>query len=136
MLQVVGLVGYTFFFVGDIPFSPSIMFVDIHVERAHVNKRYEKLTEMLTRTGSINVYFTDIQHFIIFYECPKSQTEVNICAHICVHICAHVCAHILQVRIQKFMSLILGFSFIEHNRFTTVDDLVLNIFGSSNHYNS
>jgi hypothetical protein len=45
----------------------SIMFVDIHVERAHVNKRYEKLTEMLTRMGRVNVYFTDIQHFIIFF---------------------------------------------------------------------
>jgi hypothetical protein len=80
------------------------MFVDIHVERAHVNKRYEKLTEILTSMGRINVYFTDIQHFI-FYECPKSQTEVD------------ACTHIFQLRIQKFMSLILGFSFIEHNCF-------------------
>jgi hypothetical protein len=128
MLQVVGLVGQTFFVVGGIPGSPSIMFVDIHAERAHVNKRYEKLTDMLTRTGRINVYFTDKQHYITFYKCPKSQTEVNICVHIC--------AQIFQVRIQKYMSLLLGFSFIEHNRFTSVNDLVLNLFGNSNHYNS
>jgi len=48
----------------------------------------------------------------------------------------NICAHIFQVRIQKLMSLILGFSFIEYNRFASVNDLVLNIFGSSNHYNS
>jgi len=100
------------------------MFVGIHVERAHVNRRYEKRTEMLTGTGRINVYFTDIQHFIICYERPKSQTEVDICAHI------------FQVRIQKFMSLILCLSFIEYSSFTSVNDLVLNICGSSNHYNS
>jgi hypothetical protein len=89
--------GTNFFVVGDIPGLPIIMFVGIHVERAHVNRRYEKLTEMLTRTGRINVYCTDMQHFIICYERPKSQTEVDICAYI------------FQVRIQKFMSLILGF---------------------------
>jgi hypothetical protein len=124
MLQVVGLVGQTFYVVGHVPVSPSIMFVDIHAERAHVNKRYEKVTEMSTRMGRINVYFTELQHFITSYECPKSQTEVNICAYI------------FQIRIQKCMSLLLGFSFIEHNRFTSVNDLVLNLFGNSNHYNS
>jgi len=59
--------GPNFFVVGDIPGLPSIMFVDIHVERVHVNKSYEKLTKILTRTETINVYFTDIQHFIIFF---------------------------------------------------------------------
>jgi hypothetical protein len=80
--------------LGYIAGLPSVVFVDIHVEGAHLSKRSEKLKEVLTRRGRISVYTTDIQNFIILYECPKSQTEVDICAHI------------FQARNQKFISFI------------------------------
>ena len=113
-----------FFVVGDIPGLPSIMFVDIHVERAHVNERCEKLTEILTRTGLINVYFTDIQFFLMFYECPKSQTEVDSCA-----------SHFPSTYPKTYVPHP-WFFIIEYNRFISVTELVLNIFGTINHYNS
>jgi len=54
---------------------PSIMFVDIRIEKAHVNKRYANPTQMLTRTRTINVYFTDIQCLLIYTSVQKVKQK-------------------------------------------------------------
>jgi len=71
MCVAIGWLGRpNFIVVGDILGFPSIMFVDIHVERARVNKPCEKLTEMLTRTwrkcllyrcAPLYCFFTNVQ---------------------------------------------------------------------------